>query len=73
MTGADGEVRAVSVRVTNDGRSSTLCRPIQHLYPIEVRDSQDRDAILANASDPELNNDPVDTSLLEPVIEYLLK
>ena len=36
----------------------------QHLYPLEVRDSQDQDAIQANTSDPEPNDDTdtVDTS-----------
>ena len=33
MVGADGKVQASPVRVTNDDRSSTLCRPFQHLYP----------------------------------------
>ena len=64
LPGADGEVQAASVRVTNDGRSSTLCRPIQYLYSFEVRDSQDQDVIQANTSDAEPNDDPVtvDTS-----------
>ena len=45
-TGANGEVRASSVQVTTNGKSNnTLCRPIQHLYPLEVRRSKEEDAI----------------------------
>lgn len=37
---ADGEVRAAAVRVhSKTGRPSILNRPIQHLYPLEVRGS----------------------------------
>ena len=34
--GADGQIRAANTRVSKKGRSSTLDRPIQHLYPLEV-------------------------------------
>ena len=36
IIGADGQKRAATVRVSNNGRTSTLTRPIQHLYPLEV-------------------------------------
>ena len=36
ITGADGQKRAVTIRVSNKGRTSTLDRPIQHLYPMEI-------------------------------------
>ena len=36
-SGADGQVRAVSVRVMTNGKSRLLSRPIQRLYPLEVR------------------------------------
>ena len=35
MLGGDGVVQAASVKVTIKGKSKTLCRPIQHLYPLE--------------------------------------
>lgn len=34
--GADGQKRAATVRVSKNGRTSTLDRPIQHLYPLEI-------------------------------------
>lgn len=34
--GADGQKRAATVRVSKKGRTSTLDRPIQHLYPLEM-------------------------------------
>ena len=51
--GADGEVRAASVRVTSKEKSKTLCRPIQHLYPLEVRYSQEGDVIEERSLSPE--------------------
>ena len=36
LQGADGQRRAATVRVSKNGRTSTLSRPIQHLYPLEV-------------------------------------
>ena len=47
-------VWAASVRVTNKEKSSTLCRPIQHLYPLEVRSTQEEEAIQEDTVDPEL-------------------
>ena len=43
--GADGEVRAASVQVTSKEKSKTLCRPLQYLYPLEIRCSQEEDAV----------------------------
>ncbi len=43
MVGADGEIRAANVRVNKKGTSSVLNRPIQHLYPLEVRRSAEED------------------------------
>ena len=57
MVGADGVVRAALVGVTTKGRSSTLCRPIQHLYPIEVRHTQE-EATQEEAVNPEPRDDP---------------
>ena len=34
--GADGQIRAANTRISKKGRASTLDRPIQHLYPLEV-------------------------------------
>ena len=36
LQGADGQRRAATVRVSKNGRTSTLNCPIQHLYPLEV-------------------------------------
>ena len=36
LVGTDGQKRAAVVMVTNKGRKSTLTRPIQLLYPLEV-------------------------------------
>lgn len=36
LQGADGQQRAATVRISKNGRTSTLDRPIQHLYPLEV-------------------------------------
>ena len=36
LQGADGQRRAATVRVSKNGCTSTLDRPIQHLYPLEV-------------------------------------
>ena len=41
ITGADGQTRAATVRVSRKGRVSVLDRPIQHLYPLEVVPSSD--------------------------------
>ena len=41
ITGADGQTRAATVRVSRKGRVSVLDRPIQHLYPLEVVTSSD--------------------------------
>ena len=41
IIGADGQRRAATVRVSNNGRTSTLNRPIQHLYPLEVASHAD--------------------------------
>lgn len=61
MIGADGEVRAAAVRVTNKGKASTLCRPIQHL----VRRSQKEDTTQEDTIDLE----PEDNLDQEPVTE----
>ena len=38
ISGVDGEIRGASVRVHTTGtNTSTLNRPIQHLYPLEIR------------------------------------
>ena len=62
--GADGEVRAASVRVTSKEKSKTLCRPTQHLYPLEVRYSQEEDAVGERSLDPE--GDAIEERLLDP-------
>lgn len=49
LIGADGHKRAATVRVSNNGHTSTLDRPIQHLYPLEVVPHADADAM----SEPE--------------------
>ena len=44
LTGRDGEVRAVSVRThTKDHKPIVLKRPIQKLYPLEVRREEPRE------------------------------
>ena len=45
LIGADGHKRAVTMRVSNNGRTSTLDRLIQHLYPLEVVSHADADAM----------------------------
>ena len=36
IVGADGQKKAAIDHVSKKGRTSTLVRPIQHLYPMEV-------------------------------------
>ncbi len=36
IAGRDSQIRAATVRVCRNGRITTLDRPIQHLYPLEV-------------------------------------
>ena len=52
--GADGQRRAATVRVSKNGRTSTLDRPIQHLYPLEV--------VSHNSSVAEPEDNPEDES-----------
>ena len=37
LPGADGNVRGAFVKVQSSGRSGILKRPLQRLYPLEVR------------------------------------
>ena len=38
VTGADGMIRGATIRVKSKGRkSSTMRRPVQRLYPLEIR------------------------------------
>ena len=53
------------MRVTTKGRSSTLCRPIQHLYPLEVRHTQEEEATQEEAVNPESRADPERESTTE--------
>ena len=77
MIGADGEVRAALVKVTNKGRSSTLWRPIQHLYSLEVRCLQEEEATQENKveiQDESLLQSAQEEPLqLEPGNNFLLK
>ena len=41
IVGADNQKRAATVRISKKGRTSTLNRPIQHLYPLEVGSHSD--------------------------------
>ena len=43
IVGVDGQKRAATVRVSKKGRISTLDRPIQHLYPLEVSPQSDEE------------------------------
>ena len=52
-----GRCGAASVQVTTNGKSNTLCRPIQHLYPLKVRRSKEEDAIQEGAVDLENKSD----------------
>ena len=51
LHGADRQRRAATVRVSKNGRTSTLDRPIQHLYPLEVL------ADKSTAIEPETNSE----------------
>lgn len=42
--GSDGQKRAATVRVSKNGRTSTLDRPIQHLYPLEIVSHEDAES-----------------------------
>ena len=37
ITGTDGYVRVAAVKVTSKGHSTTIRRPVQRLYPLELR------------------------------------
>ena len=63
ITGADGQKRAATIRVSNKGHTSTLDRPIQHLYPMEIvahtnavseRDTEESDGDAENEPIPEV-------------------
>ena len=63
ITGADGQKRAATIRVSNKGRTSTLDRLIQHLYPMEIvahtnavseRDTEESDGAAENEPIPDL-------------------
>eukprot|EP00794_Sanderia_malayensis_P006427 gene6426-biopygen4756 len=38
IAGKDGEVRGVSIRVSNKGKTQNLHRPVQKVYPLEISD-----------------------------------
>ena len=57
MLGGDGVVRAASVKATSKGKSKTLCRPIQHLYPLEVQCSPEEETSQAEPVDLEPAHD----------------
>ena len=60
MKGRDGQIRGATVRMTsNDGQGIVLSRPIQLLYPLEVR-SHDPTPEAARSVD-----NPVDVSEVE--------
>ena len=62
--GADGEMRATSVRVISKENFRTLCTPIHNLYPLEVRYLQEEDAVGERSLDTE--GDAIDERLLDP-------
>eukprot|EP00794_Sanderia_malayensis_P004910 gene4910-biopygen3985 len=39
IAGKDGEVRGVSIRVSNKGNTQNLYRPVQKVYPLEISDA----------------------------------
>eukprot|EP00794_Sanderia_malayensis_P018484 gene18484-biopygen15573 len=39
IAGKDGEVRGVSIRVSNKGKTQNLYRPVQKVYPLEISDA----------------------------------
>lgn len=55
----DGVIRAARVEVlTKGGRKTSLNRPIQHLYPLEVRDQESKETQDGRTSDPILAEQP---------------
>ena len=58
MLGGDGVVRAAAVKVTSKGKSKTLCRPIQHLYPLEVQCSPEEETTREEPVEPKPVDDP---------------
>ena len=67
MVGTDGRVRCAEVRVITSGRlSSTMKRPLQHLYPIET--SRRGQVGSAQASDPTKEDSPSAVSLHSGVV-----
>ena len=69
ITGADGQMRATTVRVSRKGHVSVLDRPIQHLYPLEVVPSSDpapEEENEDNVSDEEPASETLVTSRLRP-------
>jgi len=55
VTGSDGCVRGAVVRVKSKrGRTSTLRRPVQRLYPLEVpcKDDEPEPAVSSRRTDP---------------------
>ena len=58
LEGCDGHHRGAVVKtMTSDGRPELLRRPIQRLYPLEVKGSSDRNETAAeNASRPEVTS-----------------
>ena len=64
IIGADGKKRAASVRVcSKNKRTTTIHRPIQHLYPLEIktgsRQEQDKRAV-DDATDSGTNTEQPD-------------
>ena len=82
LTGKDGETRGAVVRVkAGRGASSFLRRPIQRLYPLEVRheeeitecnsttESNPATVIEQDSNNINKDDDPVDEELLVPTID----
>ena len=67
ITGQDGKMRAATVRVANrQGHPTTLPRPIQCLYPLEIR-SKETVQLQPTLSDPNPDPHGVDASQADPV------
>ena len=65
LDGRDGRVRGAKLRVARKGRYSTLHRPLQLLYPLEIKTSGNPSKeVTVETQDPPASNEVKDSKLI---------
>ena len=69
LMGRDDEVRGAVIRVSNKNKSKLLRRPVQRLYPLEVKDpkpdGKDKETVESSPQTRELEDRVVENRVIE--------